>query len=83
MNPQYPIYIISKGRWESRKTSRALEKMNVPYHIVIESQEYDQYAIDGFNVIKIQNVELEINEPCQTAYNNCIFKLHKQKEMKG
>ena len=44
MNPQYPIYIISKGRWESRKTSRALEKMNVPYHIVIESQEYDQYA---------------------------------------
>lgn len=44
MNPQYPIYIISKGRWESRKTSKALEKMNVPYHIVIEPQEYEQYA---------------------------------------
>ena len=38
-------------------------------------------SIDGFNVIKIQNVELDINEPCQTAYNNCICKLHKQKEL--
>ena len=44
MNPKYPVYIISKGRWEKRKTSKTLEKMNVPYHIVIEPQEYDQYA---------------------------------------
>jgi hypothetical protein len=44
MNPGYPVYIISKGRSESRLTSKALEKMNVPYHIVIEPQEYDQYA---------------------------------------
>lgn len=44
MNPKYPIYIISKGRWESRLTSKALEKMDVPYHIVIEPQEYDEYA---------------------------------------
>jgi len=44
MNPQYPIYIISKGRWKSRLTAKALEKINVPYHIVVEPQEYDQYA---------------------------------------
>jgi hypothetical protein len=44
MNPKYPVYIISKGRWEKRKTSRALERMNVPYKIVIEPQEYDNYA---------------------------------------
>jgi hypothetical protein len=44
MNPKYPIYIISKGRWESRLTSKALEKIKVPYHIVIEEQEYDDYA---------------------------------------
>lgn len=43
-NPIYPIYIISKGRWESRLTSKTLESMGVPYHIVIEPQEYDQYA---------------------------------------
>ena len=44
MNPEHPVYIISKGRWESRLTSKALERMNVPYHIVIEPQEYDSYA---------------------------------------
>lgn len=44
MNPKYPVYIISKGRWESRLTSRALERLGVPYHIVVEPQEYDNYA---------------------------------------
>jgi hypothetical protein len=44
MNPQYPVYIVSKGRWESRQTVRTLEYMRVPYHIVIEPQEYLQYA---------------------------------------
>lgn len=42
--PKHSIYIISKGRWESRLTSKALEKIDVPYKIVIEPQEYDQYA---------------------------------------
>jgi len=44
MNPEYPIYIVSKGRWKSRLTSKALEMMQVPYRIVIEPQEYDDYA---------------------------------------
>lgn len=44
MNPKYPVYIPSKGRWESRLTSKALERIGIPYHIVIESQEYEQYA---------------------------------------
>ena len=44
MNPKHPIYIISKGRWDCRLTSKALERINVPYHIVIEPQEYEQYA---------------------------------------
>ena len=44
MNPKYPVYIVSKGRWESRWTSKALEMMNVPYYIAVEPQEYEQYA---------------------------------------
>jgi hypothetical protein len=44
MNLDYPVYIPSKGRYESRLTAKALESMNVPYHIVIEEQEYDNYA---------------------------------------
>lgn len=52
MNPNYPVYIISKGRWESRLTVRALELIKVPYKIVIEPQEYDNYAA----VIKPENI---------------------------
>jgi len=44
MNPDYPIYIISKGRWKNPLTVKSLERMKVPYHIVIEPQEYDNYA---------------------------------------
>lgn len=44
MNPEYPVYIISKGRWESRLTSKALDRMAVPYRIVVEPQELDEYA---------------------------------------
>ena len=44
MNPKYPVYIISKGRWESRLTSKSLEEIGVPYYIVIEPQEYDNYT---------------------------------------
>lgn len=43
-NPRYPVYIISKGRWRTRHTAKALEEIGVPYHIVIEPQEYDQYS---------------------------------------
>lgn len=44
MNPEYPIYIVSKGRWESRLTSKALEHMGVPYNIIVEEQEYWNYV---------------------------------------
>ena len=44
MNPKYPIYIVSKARWESRLTSKSLERMKVPYYIVVEEQEYENYC---------------------------------------
>jgi hypothetical protein len=44
MNPRFPVYIISKGRWARRQTSKTLEKMSVPYRIVVEPKEYENYA---------------------------------------
>ncbi len=44
MNPQYPVYIISKGRWETRLTAKSLEKLGMPYSIVVEPQEREEYA---------------------------------------
>jgi hypothetical protein len=43
-NPRYPIYVISKGRWESRLTVKALLARRIPHRVVIEPQERDQYA---------------------------------------
>jgi hypothetical protein len=52
MNPRYPVFVPSKGRWESRLTIKALEEIGVPYTVFVESQEYDNYAavIDPKNI---------------------------------
>lgn len=54
-NPRYPVYVISKGRWESRLTIKALERINVPFRVVIEPQEYDNYAavIDSSRILAL------------------------------
>ena len=44
MNPNYPLYIVSKNRADTRLTSKALEMMKVPYHIVIEESDFDRYS---------------------------------------
>jgi hypothetical protein len=43
--PQYPIYIPSKSlaRAQSRLTARALERDNVPYYVVVEETEADEF----------------------------------------
>ena len=43
MKNKYPIYIPTKGRFESRKTVKALLKMGVDFRVVIESQEKEMY----------------------------------------
>ena len=55
MQPKHPIYIISKNRADTRYTSIALERMKVPYHIVIEPQEFEKYSavIDPEKIITL------------------------------
>lgn len=62
--PKYPIYVISKGRYESRLTAKALERMNVPYRIVVEPQELTHYesVIDADKILPL---------PCKN-YNKSI-----------
>lgn len=43
-NPRFPVYIVSKGRWDTRLTVRALIRMGVPFHVVVEPQEREKYA---------------------------------------
>jgi len=42
--PQYPVYIPSKGRWETRLTAKFLLQDGVPFRLVVEPQEYAKYA---------------------------------------
>jgi len=44
MQSRYPIYIISKGRPDSRLTVKYLDAMGAMYRVVIEESEYDDYA---------------------------------------
>lgn len=44
MIPNHSLYIVSKGRWDTRLTSKALDRMGVSYFIVVEAQEREQYA---------------------------------------
>ena len=43
MNPSYPIYIISKSRWENGLTYKLLDKLDVPYRMVVEKEQYENY----------------------------------------
>ena len=63
---RYPIYIVSKGRWESRLTAKSLDQIGAPYCIIVESQEFDQYAavIDPAKI-------LVLNPAYQRDYDTC------------
>lgn len=41
--PKYPLYIPTKGRADSRLTSRALDFMRVPHYLIVEPQECEIY----------------------------------------
>lgn len=55
--PRYPIYIISKGRWEKRHTVRYLEWCQIPYKIIVEEDEFKKYNqyISEENILTIPN----------------------------
>lgn len=44
MNPRYPIFIPTKGRWETPYTILALQRIGVPFKAVVEPQQAKNYA---------------------------------------
>lgn len=42
--PKYPIYIVSKGRSDAQKTAISLNGMGIPHKVVVEPDEYENYA---------------------------------------
>lgn len=58
MNPNYPLYIVSKGRHETMHTSRSLTRMKVPHYITVEPQEVEAYtkALETFKLSKYATI---------------------------
>lgn len=65
--PRYPIYIVSKGRWETRHTSRELHRMGVPHYIVVEEQEHEAYAA----AVDSSATLLVLEQDYQQRYDPC------------
>ena len=68
MKPKYPLFIVSKGRWESNYTHKALAKMQVKHFMIVELQEYDFYketTDEDYCTIML------LNHNYQTNYDTC------------
>jgi hypothetical protein len=75
--PKYPLYIVSKGRYDKkiRSTANSLERMRVPFYMVVEPQEYDKYVETAdkryCNVIKLDMSYKENYDTCDDeGYSN-------------
>lgn len=44
MNPKHPVFVPTKGRYATPFTIKAFEHIGVPFHAVVQPQEYDRYA---------------------------------------
>ena len=55
MTSNYPIYIVSKGRYGTNLTAKALERMGQPYFVVVEPQEVEMYelALDRAKILTL------------------------------
>ena len=72
MNKQrYPIFIPSKGRYNSLMTPLCLENMDMDFFVVVEPQEYDLYAenLEKNGSSKKRIIVLDMN--CKKDYEYC------------
>lgn len=55
IHPKYPLYVITKGRWEKTYTIDTLEDMGVDFKVCVEPDEYDNYIkkVDINKIIKL------------------------------
>lgn len=66
--PKYPVYIVSKSRWEKRPTSDALVAMGVKHYIVVEEHQVEEYKKrvnpDFVTILTLDKRFLEEYEVC-------------------
>ena len=64
---RYPVYIISKGRWNNNLTTRELTECGVPHYIIVEESEYQNYldvATDFAEIIILPESYIDEYDTC-------------------
>lgn len=76
----YPIYVLSKGRYDTNYTAKFLINDNINFYLIVEKEEYDLYkkALPNVNIIQLP----ESNKgPCYVRnfiFQDSINKGHKK-----
>ena len=65
MLPRFPLYIPSKSRAETATTPRFLDSIGVPYRLVVEEQQYDEY-LEYFDASKLLILDKKFQEEYDT-----------------
>ena len=64
---RYPIYVVSKGRWNNGTTSRVLDVMGIEHNIVVEDDEFERYLNfrnKNANIIPLPKIYLDQYDTC-------------------
>jgi len=71
---KYPIYVISKGRYDKRHTIKWLEWSCLDYKVVIEPNEFEEYSnvISKENILCLTDEYLNLNQGSIPARNFVI-----------
>ena len=67
MKPKYPIFIPSKGRFDSLITAKYLDYCKVPYRIIVEPQEYNDYL----RAVQSQQKLIVLDMSYKENYDTC------------
>lgn len=70
MNPQFPIYIPTKGRHQYMVTSKVLTQLGAPHFLIVEPQEVEAYqaAVERFGLMA---TVLELDMALKASYELC------------
>lgn len=70
LQPQFPLYIPSKGRSEYMITSKVLTSLGVKHFIIVEPQEVDKYK-DAVKKMNLLATILELDLEYKNTYELC------------
>jgi hypothetical protein len=75
MNPEFPIFIPTKGRWVTPHTIRVMQSLGIPFKAVVEEPEYRNYArvVDRADILVLPHRDKGL-----TVTRNWIWEYAKQ-----